>query len=271
MGAAGLVVLLPGNPGEAIFYQLFAAALGARGHAVLVCGPPLLSPALAAAGLLAHAEHHATTVRSHLAARGVPIESARIVLVGHSVGAYFAHLIVAHHLLCVRRLVMLFPFLARPRPSGRLLLAAAAWRRLERPLLWLLRALPGRVLDRLLGAGELAAAARAALRDDRAPAWLALARSERREIAVRPDAGYLLEQPLFRDPARFAVLLAPRDRWVSARVEAQLAPFAHRCPPPVTHAFVVDPEARRLVVDLLHGLLSTPPPGERPVPGPGRG
>jgi alpha-beta hydrolase superfamily lysophospholipase len=241
-----VVVLLPGNPGEAIFYDDVAARLRAHGHTVTVCGPAPLSPALDAAGLRGYAEHHARTVGTR--------HREEVVLVGHSVGAYFAHLIVAHGLLPVSRVFMLFPFLARPKLGGRLVLAAASARRLERPVLALLRAFPAAVLRLALGAGELAAAAREALHDDRARAWLALARTERREIAAHPDAAYLFAHPLFRDPARFAVLLAAHDRWVSRRVEEQLAPFAHRLP--ATHAFVIDPEGRRLVVDRLHELLA---------------
>ncbi len=254
-GSSRLVVLLPGNPGDVIFYEQVAAELDARSHAVLLCSPPCWSPEIAAAGLAAHAQHHADTVRRHLASRS-PTAPTEIVLVGHSVGAYFAHLIVAHRLLSVSALIMLFPFLARPRISGRMILAAASWSWLHRPLLGLVRALPAAALDLLMGAGELTHSAREAARDDRARCWLALARAERREIAGRADAGYLFDDPLFADAARFAVLLAPRDRWVSKQVEQQLSPFAHHCQPPVTHAFVIHPEARRLVVDRLHDLLS---------------
>jgi pimeloyl-ACP methyl ester carboxylesterase len=256
--AAEVVVLLPGNPGEAVFYDDVAARLRARGHVVVVCGPPLPSPALDAAGLEGYAEHHARTVLADAGACG-----PEIVLVGHSVGAYFAHLIVARRLLPVSRVFMLFPFLARPRIGGRLILAAATWSWLEQPVVGLLRALPAFAFRWALGTGELASAAREALRSGRAAAWLALARAEARDIATRPDAAYLFEHPLFRDPARFTVLLAARDRWVSSRVAEQLAPFAVRCPPPANHAFVVHRKGRQAVVDVLHGLL-----GARPVTAP---
>jgi pimeloyl-ACP methyl ester carboxylesterase len=251
-----LVVILPGNPGDEAFYSPFAEDLAGRGHRVLITAHPCL-PA-PAPDLLPYARYHAEQARRHLAGLGPTAGTVEVVLVGHSVGAYLAYLIVAHGLLPVARVFMLFPFLTRPALSGRLLLRVVARRWLVSAALRAWRWLPAGLQRWLIvraGAGDRVAAVRAALEPGRLSGYLNMADTERAEIATRADARYLSEEPLFRDAARFAVLLCAGDRWAPAALARQLAPFAHQLGGGVTHTFVVHPAQRRIVAERLHRLL----------------
>jgi pimeloyl-ACP methyl ester carboxylesterase len=250
-GDAGpLLVIIPGNPGVAALYGALVGALEAHGHEVLVASHP---PLRDAADLLPYARHHAEATRRHLDGAARPV-----VLIGHSVGAYLGYLIVARDLLPVSRLILLCPFVARPRLSGRLILALVTCAPLFAAGMAALRVLPGswrRGLLRRAGAGDLTSTIAELLCSALPATAAAMARAERAEIAIRPHAGYLFEHPLLADPARTAALLAPDDRWVSAAVQAQLGVLA---PPPdrrLGHALVVDGEQCRLVAAALHGLL----------------
>jgi pimeloyl-ACP methyl ester carboxylesterase len=250
-----LLVLLPGNPGEPFFYRDLAAELRERGHEVVLSA----HPAPAASGLLPFAEHHAATTTAYLAASGRGVADVEVILIGHSVGAYLAHLIVAHRLLPVARLFLLFPFLMRPALSGRLILAALGIAPLVRAFLGGFRLLPRRIqlwLAARAGAGEHAPAVLDAVRSGRALAWTAMARAERAEIASRPRCAYLFADEPFRDPQRCAVMLAARDVWAPPRVAAELAPLVHPLPTPVGHSFVVHPAQRRIVVDALDAAIA---------------
>jgi pimeloyl-ACP methyl ester carboxylesterase len=255
-----LVVVLPGNPGLAEFYRELAQDLEGRGHEVVVAShPPLFDPA---AGLMPYARHHVTAALQHLQASARTVDDVEVVLVGHSVGAYLAYLIAARGLLPVARVIMIFPFLARPAFSGRLILRAAACRPLFATLVALFRTLPARGQRWLVEAAGAGAQTPAVLRALASPlpfAAGAMARVERAEIAARPDATYLLEEPWFGDLSRLAVMLCPADRWVSPAVARQLAPVAHRLEPPMGHSLVVDPGERRRVTAVLLALLAGEP------------
>jgi hypothetical protein len=257
-----LVIVLPGNPGEAAFYQGLKEDLEAGGHEVVVASHPmLLEPA---ADLMPYARHHVAAALRHLEASGRTVDDVEVVLLGHSVGAYLAHLIVARGLLPVARVFMVFPFLARPAFSGRLILRVATWRPLFVTLVGLFRALPARWRRWLVasgGSGELTAAVLAALDSPLPFACAAMARTERAEIAARPDAAYLLDHARLAEPGRLVAMFCPGDRWVSPAVARQLAPFAHAFDPPMGHAFVVDPAARRRVSDRVRALLESTEPG----------
>jgi alpha-beta hydrolase superfamily lysophospholipase len=237
------LVVIPGNPGSALFYADFVRRLESLGHEVLLDGHPSLPDA---ASLLPYAEHHARMVRARLA------PGTEVVLVGHSVGAYLAHLIVAHGLLPVARVFMLFPFLRRPGPSGRLILAGlgaravAALRRLPPPL---------RRVVVARSAGPHWRTVLAALESEEAPGWAAMARVEREEIATRTSAGYLFEHALFRAADRFVPMLCDGDRWAPPALARELGGLAYRFARPVSHAFVLEPGQCATVVETLHRFL----------------
>jgi pimeloyl-ACP methyl ester carboxylesterase len=256
-----LLVILPGNPGEAAFYRQLVALLRARGHETIVASHPCL-PA-PPSDLLVYALHHAEATLGHLQGTGRRPEDVDLVLIGHSVGAYLAHLIVAHRLLPVARVIMMCPTLMRPALSGRLILRALSWHRTARLALALLRLLPGRLqrwLARSAGAADLAPTILALLRERQVLGWVHMAAAEHREFAPRRSAAYLFERPLFRDPARFTVLYVRRDRWCPPALIRQLLPYARALPPPATHSLVVDDDQRRIVADALEALLTGAPP-----------
>jgi pimeloyl-ACP methyl ester carboxylesterase len=251
-----LLAVIPGNPGDAIFYRDFARALEAHGHEVTVTSHRLLpSPP---ESLLPYAVHQAESITSYLASSGRSLESVELVLVGHSVGAYLSYLIVARRLLPVSRIFLLCPFLARPSISGRLLLKVVTASRLFSGLLRLWRVLPGplqRGLIGLAGAGPHGRWVQQALASGEPLGWAAMAAVEVREIAGRPDASYLREEPLFQDPERVVSVLARRDRWAPDGWARALAPGSRV--EGVSHAFVVHPEQCRTVARLIHDRLSS--------------
>lgn len=254
---ATLVVVIPGNPGNAAFYDDFVARLRAQGHEVLITGHPVWCTPQP--GLRGYAEHQAEAVRRHLAATGRAAPEVEIVLVGHSVGAYLAHRIVAEQLLPVARVFMLFPFLRAPAPSGAVILAGLSVPPLFRAALAAVRALPASTRRRLIdlaGAGEQAALVQAALLSDEAIACAVMASAERAEIGTRKSAAYLFEHELFRTRARFVPMLCARDRWAPPALAAELGPFVYRFAAPVGHSFVVHADQRRAVVEVLHAFLS---------------
>jgi dienelactone hydrolase len=257
---APLVVLLPGNPGDAAFYADFAADLTARGHEVVVSSHPLVREPRQA--LLPYAVHHAEATRLHLERTQRSIDDVAIVLVGHSVGAYLAYLTVVHQLLPVTQVCMLFPTLRRPSWSGRLIFRVLSRGALVRSLLALIRALPRpaqRWLVASCGAGVHVETVLRVLHSDAAIAAAAMASAEHREIAVRPSAAYLGEHALFEDPERFVAFFCAADRWAPPDLCAELGAFAHLLPAPVRHAFVVDPTQWRIVADRIDGWLLRAP------------
>ena len=250
-------MIIPGNPGDVALYQGFVADLRGRGHQVLISDHPLAPDG--DTGLAGYAAHHARATRQYLAGAGRTSDDVEIVLVGHSVGAHLAWLMVSRDLLPVARVFLICPFLMRPALSGRLLIAFAGRRSLVRAALAAFRALPRRLRRWLVaraGAGEHAPWALAALESGQpALAAAVMAGHERREIVGRRDPLYLLEHPLFSDPARFVALFCADDRWAPPAVAQHLAPFARQLPARVTHAFVAHRGERELVAEVLHQLL----------------
>src|SRR6476646_8506235 len=92
-----LLAVIPGNPGDAIFYGHFVEALRAHGHEVTVASHLLLAGA--PDSLLPYAAHQAEAITRYLGDTGRSSADVDLVLVGHSVGAYLAYLIVARGLL----------------------------------------------------------------------------------------------------------------------------------------------------------------------------
>ena len=254
-----LLVIIPGNPGDAAFYADFARALETPGHEVLVTSH--LGLRAPPASLTPYAAHHVDAITAHLAGSGRSVADVEVVLLGHSVGAYLAYLIVAQRLLPVARVFMLCPFLTRPARAGRLLLQLVTSPRLYAGLLALWRVLPARLqrwLVNLAGAGAHGARVQAALDSPQPLAWAAMAGAEAAEIASRDEVSYLFEEPLFRDPRRFVALLARRDRWAP---RAWSDPRACLALDGLDHAFVVDPAQCQAVASAIHQRLQ---PG-RPV------
>jgi pimeloyl-ACP methyl ester carboxylesterase len=249
-----LLVIVPGNPGDACFYAGFLRELRQRGHeAMLTPHPCLPGPP---ADLLGCAQHQADAVRRHLADGGRDVADVDLVLVGHSLGAYLTYLIVRHALLPVARVILLFPFLTRPGWIGRLVLAALSLPWLVGLLLAALRGLPAalrRWLAHRFGGAELATEVLALVESPQVMGCVHLAVTERREIASRPDARYLFDHALFNDPEAFVTLLCRRDPWAPAAL-ARL-PGARLLPAPVGHAFVLDARQRGLVADAIHQIL----------------
>lgn len=253
-----LLVIIPGNPGDAVFYADFARALEALGHEVLVTSHlALLDPP---ASLTPYAVHQVSAVTRHLAGTGRSVADVEVVLVGHSVGAYLAHLIVTQRLVPVSRVFMLCPFLTRPARSGRMLLKLVTSPRLYARLLGFWRRLPARLQRWLVagaGAGAHGAWVGAALASAQPLAWAAMAGAEAAEIAGRADVSYLFEEPLFRDPERFVALLARRDRWAPRAWSDPRAP-ASLWLDGISHAFVVDPAQCQAVASTIHQRLRPP-------------
>jgi pimeloyl-ACP methyl ester carboxylesterase len=250
-----VLAVIPGNPGDAVFYRDFARALEAHGHEVTVTSHLLL--AAPPESLLPYAVHQVEGITSYLARTGRSLDAVEVVLVGHSVGAYLSYLIVARRLLPVSRVFLLCPFLARPSLSGRLILKVVTASRLFAGFLRLWRALPGRLQRGLIaaaGAGPHGTWVQEALASRQPQGWATMAAAEVREIASRADASYVREEPLFRDRERVVSVLAPRDRWAPDRWAEALAPGSRV--DGVSHAFVVHPEQCRTVARLIHDRLS---------------
>jgi alpha-beta hydrolase superfamily lysophospholipase len=251
-----LLAVIPGNPGDAVFYGEFVRELQALGHEVTVASHLCLTEP--PASLLPYARHQAAAITRHLAATGRTAGDVELVLLGHSVGAYLAYLIVAQGLLPVARVFLLFPFLARPAFSARLILKAVTSRRLFAAFLRLWRVVPRRIARRLIalaGAGVHGSWVEAALASSQALACAAMATTEAAEIAARADAAYLFDEPAFRDPQRVELLLGRRDRWAPQAWSNGQAPAGRRLEE-IDHAFVVDPDQCRAVAEAIHRRLS---------------
>ncbi|MCH2108545.1 MAG: alpha/beta fold hydrolase [Polyangiaceae bacterium] len=131
-----IIQLIPGNPGDAYYYEGFVRQLRERGHQVVVFDHARLkSPS----GILPYAQHQVDCFRDYLRETNQAPEDVSLSLVGHSIGGYIAHLIEAHHLMPVSRALLLFPFLARPSPTA--LRALRLWHWLGKPLMGLLSSL----------------------------------------------------------------------------------------------------------------------------------
>jgi hypothetical protein len=241
-----VLAVIPGNPGDAVFYADFVRALQAHGHEVTVASHLLL--AAPPDNLMRYAAHQVEAINRHLAAGGRVASDVELVLVGHSVGAYLAYLIVARGMLPVARVFMLCPFLSRPALSGRLILELVTSPRVLAAALWCWRAVPAWLQRRLVaaaGAGAHGEWVRAALESGHPRCWGAMATAEAREIAIRADAHYLLEEPLFQDPRRFVPVLSRGDRWAPRQWRADSYLDG------VTHAFVVDKAQCRVVARII--------------------
>jgi pimeloyl-ACP methyl ester carboxylesterase len=252
-GKPPVLAVIPGNPGDAVFYRELVRALEEHGHEVTVASHLLLSDP--PGSLLPYAVHQAEAVTRYLAATGRTAEDVELVLLGHSVGAYLAYLIVARGLLPVARVFLLCPFLTRPSLSGRLILKLVTSPRLLGAGLRCWRALPRWLQRRMVavaGAGSHGDWVLSALASQEPAGWAAMATAEVAEIASRPDASYLLDEPLFRDPERCTSMLCRRDRWAPRAV----APPAARLVEGITHAFVVAPAQCRIMARVIHDLLA---------------
>ena len=224
-----LVVVLPGNPGAALFYATFVeavAAAGAGAGARVVCVGHASHHALTASpralSLAQQVAHKLAFLEAALAA--APPGRLRLALVGHSVGAWIALEAAASPRLprgCVAAVAALFPTLVNigASPRGRQLapLFTAPGVFLVSSLAWLVRAaLPRALLERaaaaLVGGARAAATAAGLAHAHVATATLVLARHEMAEITDVRAATAAAARAL---GARLLCYFAPKDHWNS--------------------------------------------------------
>lgn len=257
-----VILLIPGNPGDAYYYRGFADVLRQRGHEVavfdharLLRAPKTMAP---------YAEHQAGCLLDYLHCSGRSPAEVEIVLLGHSIGGYLAHLIAKHGMLPIARAVLLFPFLAKP--SSGALRALAAWRYLGGPFVRLLRRLPARwhrALVRSLGLEAHANHLLATFAGEHALSYPAMGVSEYREVGLREDASYILRESTLAARGRLACLFASNDRWSPVNAQPDLAGVSHQLDGDVKHAFVLEPESWPRIADALGAQLNPPEAGSR--------
>jgi pimeloyl-ACP methyl ester carboxylesterase len=252
--AKELILLVPGNPGDAYFYEGFAGLLGLRGYEVVVFDHARLTRA--PASMLPYAEHQVARLEAYLQQTGRQINDVELVLVGHSVGAYVAHLIEKHALLPVSRVVHLFPFLARPSP--RAFAALAVWGMFGPQVLTTFRHLPRswqRRWLRAVGVHEHSEHLIAALHSDHARSYTTMGAAELSEIGRYSDAGYVWrESPLARQ-GRVSCVFADDDRWSPAREHPDIRSISYRITRCVSHTFVLDESCWPAVADAVEALV----------------
>ena len=251
-----LIAIIPGNPGDAVFFERFIDHLETAGHDVLCWDHPSLSRS--DSSLLPLAAFHAASINTQLAMRRAQGEEVELTVIGYSLGGYITHLMAAHDLIQIDQVVLLFPFVTRPTPRGMRYLKACATPAIYHSVIRLFRLLPERRARQLLvrlGVAEHQDWLYQVLNSPRAFSYFALAEIELQEIATRRSCNYLLDHPLFNDPERFTCLFTDGDRWVPEHVHDALEPFAHRFDEPVPHDFILFPETCRRVADQLLELL----------------
>jgi len=218
-----LIVILPGNPGNALFYSSTAVALAraARARVVVLglAGHCALAGARGYFGLSAQAAHARAGVAAAVARAP---RGAALVVVGHSIGAWLALEVLRDAAFARARAVLWMPAVAH--------IGAARAARALAPLIF-------------CGRGAAAAAAAAAAALPRA-AQLALAAEELWSVRA-PDAALGAAVG-----ARVVALFAPRDPWndhagADAAAARRFLPGARVMldgpEEGTTHAFVLQP------------------------------
>jgi hypothetical protein len=250
-----LFLIIPGNPGDAYYYAGFAETLRTRGHEVAVFDharqprPP--------ANMLVYARHQAEQLQRYLRETGRAASDVELILVGHSVGAYIAHLIEKEALLAVSRVVHLFPFYARP--SWRAHLSLTVWGFFGPQVLFTFRNLP-----RAWQAAWLRRAGVHAHHDhiittvssEHASSYTSMGRAELLEIASYRDPGHIWrDSPLARQ-GRVACLYIDHDAWSPARDHASVRSMSYRITRPVSHTFVLDESSWPVVASAVEALVN---------------
>jgi pimeloyl-ACP methyl ester carboxylesterase len=252
--ATPLLLIVPGNPGDAYFYAGFADTLRARAHEVAVFDHARLrSPP---ASMLVYARHQAEQVRRYLRESGRTTGDVELIIVGHSVGAYVAHLIEKHALLPVSRVVYLFPFFARP--SWRAFLSLTIWGRFGPGVLATFRSLPRAwQVAWLRRAGVHAHHDHiiAAVASEHASSYTSMGRAELLEIGPYRDAGHVWRDSSLARSGRVACLYIDHDAWSPAREHAGVRSMSYRITRPVSHNFVIDEGSWPVVASAVEALV----------------
>jgi hypothetical protein len=249
-----LILLVPGNPGDAYYYRGFAGALRERGHEVAVFDHARLTRA--PASMRVYAEHQAEQLDAYLRESGRTRADVELVVVGHSVGAYIAHLLEKHALLPVSRVVHLFPFFARPSRGAYVSLAVWGWfgpqvlaffRRLPRALqhAWLKRAGVHAHRDHVI----------TTLYSEHARSYTSMGSVEFAEITRYLDGHHVLRDSLLAREGKVACLFAEGDHWSPVREHPEVRAISYRLTRSVSHTFVLDENSWPTVADALEALL----------------
>jgi alpha-beta hydrolase superfamily lysophospholipase len=249
-----LILLVPGNPGDAYYYGGFAGALRERGYEVAVFDHARLSRA--PTSMLVYAQHQAAQLEAYLRQSGRGKADVEVVVVGHSVGAYVAHLIEKHALLPVSRIVHLFPFFARP--SRRAFVSLAVWGWFGPQVLGFFRRLPRAWQHAWLRRAGVHAHREhviTTLYSEHARSYTSMGSVEFAEITRYQDASHVVsDSPLARQ-GKVACLFADGDHWSPAREHPDVRAISYRLTRSVSHTFVLDQTSWPTVADALEALL----------------
>ena len=253
--ARQLIVIVPGNPGDAYYYSGFAGALRARGYEVAVFDHARLTRP--PSNMLVYARHQAEQVQRYLRESGRSTRDVELIVVGHSVGAYVAHLIDRQGYLPVSRIVHLFPFFARP--SWRAFVSLAVWGRLGPQLLaafrWLPRARQEAWLKRK-GMHAHHAHIIGSLYSEHASSYTSMGSAEFSEIGRYPDAAHVWRDSRLSRQGRVACLFIDHDAWSPAKEHPDVRSISYRITRPVSHTFVLDEQSWPVVAEAIQALVN---------------
>jgi pimeloyl-ACP methyl ester carboxylesterase len=259
-----VVLLIPGNPGDAHYYQGFVGHLQGRGHEVVAFDHArLLRPP---PSMLPYATHQAERFKAWLRATGRELGDIELVIVGHSVGGYLAHLLEKHALLPIAQTVLLFPFLAAPAPSA--FAALAVWRWMGGSALDMFRRLPRSWQRRLIeraGAGVHAEYVLSTLDAEHANSYAAMGAAEFDEVARYADASYVVRGSQLARRGQLTCLFTDNDRWSPRRSHPEVAAISYRLPRRVAHAFILEEASWPIVADALELAIGPGAPSSRAV------
>ena len=248
-----IIQVIPGNPGDAYYYEGFANQLRERGHQVVVFDHARLhSPS----GMLPYAQHQADCFRNYLRETNQASANVRLSLVGHSIGGYIAHLIESQNLMPVSRALLLFPFLARPSPPA--LRALRLWHWLGKPLVGALSSLPVVFQKKLLKHLGLECHMEhliSVINGSDAQSYPAMGSAEYIEVANRVHADYLLADSKLALEGRVSCVFTKNDRWTPQVIGKSLASISHVMEQAVSHSFVLEPESWPIVCDAVETAL----------------
>lgn len=252
--AQRLILLVPGNPGDAYYYRGFAGVLRERGHEVAVFDHARLTRA--PGSMRVYAQHQAEQLEAYLGESGRSHADVELVVVGHSVGAYIAYLLEKHALLPASRIVHLFPFFARPGRGAYISLAVWGWfgpqvlaffRRLPRALqhLWLKRAGVHAHREHVI----------TTLYSEHARSYTSMGSVEFAEITRYLDAHHVLSESALAREGKVSCLFAQDDHWSPVREHPAVRAVSYRLTRPVSHTFVLDETSWPTVADALEALI----------------
>lgn len=253
--AQPLFLIVPGNPGDAYYYAGFAQTLRERGHEVAVFDHARLHRP--PASMLVYAQHQAERVQRYLRESGRRPRDVELILIGHSVGAYVAHLIEKQALLPISRIVHLFPFFARP--SWRAYLSLTVWGHFGPQVLAAFRSLPRAwQVAWLERAGVHAHHDHiiAAVTSAHATSYTSMGRAELRELGPYRDAGHVWRDSRLAHEGRVACLFIDHDAWSPANEHPDVRRMSYRITRPLSHTFVLDESSWPVVASAIEALVN---------------